>query len=122
MKKTLGEKIVKLEAEQSRRRKKTEKDSLKDEVLHSLLPRAFSRSADTWLWIDTTSNLIAVDIGSAKKAEDVLALLRKTLGSFPVVSLTMDNPIELTLTEWVKKGRAHHRSHGSQRRPVRATP
>lgn len=104
--KNLAAKVSKLEEEQGRRLKKTEKSSLRDEVLHSLMPRAFSRSADTWLWIDTTSNLIAVDSSSAKKAEDVLALLRKTLGSLPVVPLTTENPIELTLTEWVKQGYA----------------
>ena len=87
IKQALEAKIAKLEAEQARKLKKTEKDSLKDEVLHSLLPRAFSRF-------------------SAKKAEDTLALLRKSLGSLPVVPLSMENPIELTLTEWVRSGSA----------------
>ena len=104
IKQALEAKIFKLEAEQGRKLKKTEKDSLKDEVLHSLLPRAFSRFSQTMMWIDTVNDLIMVDCASAKKAEDTLALLRKSLGSLPVVPLTMENPIELTLTEWVRSG------------------
>lgn len=104
VKQALEAKIDKLESEQSRKLKKTEKDSLKDEVLHSLLPRAFSRFSQTYLWIDTVNNLIMVDCASAKKAEDTLALLRKSVGSLPVVPLTLESPIELTLTEWVRSG------------------
>ena len=104
VKQALEAKIDKLESEQSRKLKKTEKDSLKDEILHSLLPRAFSRFSQTYLWIDTVNNLIMVDCASAKKAEDTLALLRKSLGSLPVVPLTLENPIELTLTQWVRSG------------------
>lgn len=104
IKQELQAKIDKLEGEQHRKLKKTEKDSLKDEVLHSLLPRAFSRFNQTFMWIDTVNNLIMVDAASAKRAEDTLALLRKSLGSLPVVPLTMESPIELTLTEWVRSG------------------
>jgi len=104
VKQALEAKISKLEAEQSRKLKKTEKDSLKDEVLHSLLPRAFSRLSQTFIWIDTVNSLIMVDCASAKKAEDTLALLRKSLGSLPVVPLTLESPIELMLTEWVRSG------------------
>ncbi|ERK10995.1 recombination-associated protein RdgC [Serratia fonticola] len=104
LKQELQAKIDKLEGEQHRKLKKTEKDSLKDEVLHSLLPRAFSRFNQTYMWIDTVNDLIMVDAASAKRAEDMLALLRKSLGSLPVVPLTMESPIELTLTEWVRSG------------------
>ncbi|MDR0805853.1 MAG: recombination-associated protein RdgC [Enterobacteriaceae bacterium] len=104
IKQALLAKIEKLEAEQHRKLKKTEKDSLKDEVLHTLLPRAFSRFNQTNLWIDNKNGLIIVDAASAKRAEDTLALLRKSLGSLPVVPLTLENPIELTLTEWVRSG------------------
>ncbi|MGK2960330.1 MAG: recombination-associated protein RdgC [Candidatus Malihini olakiniferum] len=104
IKQALQAKVNKLEAEQHRKLKKTEKDKLKDEVLHALLARAFSRFSQVWLWIDTVNQLIMVDAASAKKAEDTLALLRKTLGSLPVVPLALENPIELTLTEWVRSG------------------
>ncbi|EJA2551679.1 recombination-associated protein RdgC [Serratia marcescens] len=104
IKQELQAKIERLEAEQHRKLKKTEKDALKDEVLYSLLPRAFSRFNQTFMWIDTVNDLIMVDAASAKRAEDTLALLRKSLGSLPVVPLTMESPIELTLTEWVRSG------------------
>lgn len=104
LRQTLEAKIEQYEAEQHRKLKKTEKDTLKDEVLHSLLPRAFSRFGQTWLWLDTQNNLIMTDCSSAKKAEDTLALLRKSIGSLPVVPLSLEKPIALTLTEWVRSG------------------
>lgn len=104
IKKELNGKVAKLEAEQHRKLKKTEKDSLKDEVIQTLMPRAFSRYHKTQIWINEGAGLIIVDAASAKRAEDALALLRKTLGSLPVVPLTMESPVELTLTEWVRSG------------------
>lgn len=104
LRKAVAEKVAKLEEEQSRKLKKTEKDSIKDEVLHTLLPRAFTRDSFTQIWIDTKSGLITVDASSDTKAEDGLALMRKSLGSLPVTPMALSNPIELTLTEWLKDG------------------
>lgn len=106
IKQELAARVAKLESEQGRKLKKTEKDSLKDEVLHSLLPRAFTKDSRTQLWIDVMNGLIVVDASSARKAEDALALLRKSLGSLPVIPLTIENPVELTMTEWVRSGNA----------------
>lgn len=106
IKQELAARVAKLESEQGRKLKKTEKDSLKDEVLQSLLPRAFTKDSRTQLWIDVMSGLIVVDASSARKAEDALALLRKSLGSLPVIPLTIENPVELTMTEWVRSGNA----------------
>lgn len=90
IKQELAARVAKLESEQGRKLKKTEKDSLKDEVLHSLLPRAFTKDSSTQLWIDVMNGLIVVDASSARKAEDALALLRKSLGSLPVIPLTIE--------------------------------
>ncbi|EGT5658438.1 recombination-associated protein RdgC [Citrobacter braakii] len=97
----LNQKIGILEATQGRKLKKTEKDSLKDEVIHSLLPRAFTATDRTQILYSSESNLLFINSGP-RRSEDALAMLRKALGSLPVVPLTLENPIELTLTEWVR--------------------
>lgn len=104
LKAELDKKVETLQLQQGRKLKKSEKDSLKDEVLHSLLPRAFTRSKKSRMWIDAKEGLVFVEAASARKAENMLALLRKSLGSLPVVPFTPANPIEVTVTEWLKGG------------------
>lgn len=100
----LNKRVAKLESEQGRHLKKTEKDSIRDDVIYSLLPRAFTKSSTISIWINIPSSLVIVDAGSASRAEYALAILRKTVGSLPVMPLMMYNPIHVTLTEWVKTG------------------
>ena len=80
---------------------RVEKQTLKDDVIATLLPRAFSKYQQTAIWIDTENNLIYVDAASAKRAEEVLALLRKSLGSLPVVPLTFANEPALIMQNWI---------------------
>ncbi|BBU05078.1 recombination-associated protein RdgC [Aeromonas veronii] len=103
VKEQLAEKVEAIEFEQGRPLKKKEKEALKEELLHTLLPRAFSRTANTYAWINPDYGYIVVDAPSAKKADDLLALLRKSIGSLPVVPVSMTNPPEITMTEWLNE-------------------
>ena len=85
IKRELDARVEKLEQAENRKLKKVDKQTLKDDVVATLLPRAFSKYQQTALWIDAENNLIYVDATSAKRAEEALALLRKSLGSLPVV-------------------------------------
>ena len=103
IKRELDARVEKLEQAENRKLKKVDKQTLKDDVVATLLPRAFSKYQQTALWIDAENNLIYVDATSAKRAEEALALLRKSLGSLPVVPLTFANEPSLVMQEWVAK-------------------
>ncbi|MFM4779869.1 recombination-associated protein RdgC [Aeromonas caviae] len=103
IKEALAEKVEAIEYEQGRPLKKKEKEALKEEIMHTLLPRAFSRTSQTFAWLNPADGLLMVDASSAKKADDVLALLRKSIGSLPVVPVVLKNPPEITMTEWLSK-------------------
>ena len=57
------------------------------------------------MWIDTVNGLIMVDC-QRQKTRRYPGLLRKSIGSLPVVPLALETPSELTLTEWVRSGTA----------------
>ena len=103
IKRELDARVEKLEQAENRKLKKVEKQTLKNDVVATLLPRAFSKYQQTALWIDAENNLIYVDAASAKRVEEALALLRKSLGSLPVVPLTFANEPSLVMQEWVAK-------------------
>lgn len=98
------QRIAELEEKEARKLKKTEKQAVKDQVVSSLLPRAFSKHQFTAIWLDLDNQLVYVDAASSKRAEDTLALLRKTLGSLPVVPISFTLPPMEVMTNWVAKG------------------
>ena len=102
----LAERLVELEEKEQRKLKKTEKLALKDAVISEMLPHAFSKFTHTAIWIDTNKGLIFVDSSSAKKSEDSLALLRKSLGSLPVVPLAFNSNISTVMTDWLSNNNA----------------
>lgn len=103
VKKESEERIAALEEKEQRKLKKTEKQAIKDDVVAMLLPRAFSKHQFTAIWLDLDAQLVYVDAGSAKRAEDTLALLRKSLGSLPVVPLSFVLPPSEVMTNWIAK-------------------
>ena len=97
----VDERIDTLEADQARTATKKEREQIKEDVIFELLPRAFIRTTDIHAYINTEENIIVVNTTSRGKAEDVLALLRKTLGTLPVTSISPEVAPDEAMTEWL---------------------
>lgn len=100
----LQEKIEQIRIDEDRRVGKRERQDIKDEIIFSLLPKAFTRSQLNFAYIDTRENLIIIDTASAKRAEELLNLLRDSVGSLPVIPLNAPQQPDLTMTQWVRHG------------------
>lgn len=103
VKDALEEKVLEIETRDSRKVYKKERDTLKDEIIITLLPRAFTRSSVTMAIIDMESGMVFVDASSTKKSEDLLSLLREQLGSLPVRPLSVKLAPSACMTQWVKE-------------------
>jgi len=95
-------KLEALEQEKGRPLSRKEKQSLKEELQQSLLPRAFSRSTLTQGYYDAENQWLVINSGSAGKAEDVLALLRKALGSLPALPWLDNHKLNAHLQLWLQ--------------------
>ncbi|MDM1712464.1 MULTISPECIES: recombination-associated protein RdgC [Pseudomonas] len=102
----LAEKVEEIETSQARKVYKKEKDQLKDEIIQSMLPRAFVRKKTTYAALDLVNKLIFVNTSSAIAAEALLSTLREVVGSLPVRPVTVKIAPTATFTDWVKNGQA----------------
>ncbi len=90
-----------IEEEEGRKVKGKEKQRLKDEVLLDMLPLAFSKNSRDYAYIDTRHGWMVIDSPNMNKAEEFISLLRETLGSFPVVPISVANDPETIMTDWL---------------------
>lgn len=102
----LKEKVDEIEAAESRKVYKKEREQLKDDIVQSFLPRAFIRKGTTFAAIAPKQGLILVDASSTKRAEDLLSTLREALGSLPVRPLNVKMAPTATFTGWMKSQQA----------------
>ena len=94
------ERIRKMEADLGKKLRKRERDEIKDDVFDSLVSRALTKSAQTFAYLDTINDWLIVDSSSQKKADDLIALLRRTLGQFKLCQPDLQT-VSTILTHWV---------------------
>jgi len=100
----LDERVAELEDREVRSVGRAERRGLREEVLIDMLPRAFTRSRQICAYVDTVAGALVVDAASDKVAEDLVGLLRETLGSLPVRPPRPGRPAAALMTRWVTDG------------------
>lgn len=100
----VADQVAEIEATEGRKVTRKEKSVLKEQVTEELLPQAFVRSQKIDLWWDTERQLIGVNTSSRTRAEDVLDLLRATLGSLKVTPLASKELPARVMTRWLEDG------------------
>lgn len=104
----LEEKAVAISEAESRNVSRKERQTLKDEIIFSLLPKAFTKSSLDFAYIAPQENLIVVNASSAKRAEDLLSALREALGSLRAIPVAPKNIPTQTMTHWLRDGQLPH--------------
>ena len=95
------EKIQEKEEQQARKLSKKERTEIKDEIIFDSLPRTFTFSRKIYAYIDPQGGYIVIDSASTKTAEDILSLLRKSIGSLPAIPLNTINKPSTIMTQWL---------------------
>lgn len=96
----LAKKINKIEKAEDRKVRHSEKLTLKDELIVTLLPRAFSKFIKLYAYIDHKHRRIIFSAANAKRVEQFISFFNKTL-SDNVCTLSVNN-ISSLMTHWLK--------------------
>jgi recombination associated protein RdgC len=92
--------IKQREVTDARKIRHKEKLSLKDEVVTTLLPRAFSKLSRLYAYIDTRNNWLVIGSANAKKTEQFLSFFKKAISEqIRVFDIKKLAPV---LTQWLK--------------------
>lgn len=94
-----------IEQERGRKPGRKEKAEIKDEVMLSLLPRAFSKRSSVVAWMDSENRLLVVGAGSLKAAEPVLKALVDIMADLgnvlPLAPLSAATAPATAMAEWL---------------------
>ena len=80
VKNLIEQRLAAIEAQTGRRPKGKAVREIKEQLVHDLMPRAFPKRTQTWIWIDPASQWLVVDCASAKRADAIVTWLMAVLG------------------------------------------
>lgn len=98
---TVEDRVAVIEQEQARKVRRKERNRMRDEVLHDLLPRALVRSTYTFAYVSPRDGWLVVDSASPKKADELISLLRQSLGTLALQPPAVQHAPATVMTAWL---------------------
>lgn len=98
------ERIKKIEAEEGRKVGRREVREMRDRVDEEMLPKAFTKSSIQRAIIDLREGFVFVEASNSSKSENLLSLLRETLGSLPTRLIDTKTSPQSAMTLWLEYG------------------
>jgi recombination associated protein RdgC len=83
--------------------KKARKD-LKEQAVHELLPRAFTKQSATLVWVATEQRLLMVDAGSSSRADEVVTLLIQAVPGLSLQLIQTQESPAAVMAAWLMDG------------------
>ena len=97
----LAEKIADLEKREGRAVRGKEKQSLKDEIIQILLPKAFTKKSQAYAYIDVERRFLVLNTNNAKKIERFIAFFKRAIAPATLSAMDVKKPA-LVMTDWLK--------------------
>jgi recombination associated protein RdgC len=95
------EKIEKIEETTGRKVSRMEKKDLREETLLDLLPKAFTRIANTTVWIDPEARLLVIDAAGQTKADEVATALLRSLDGLAMTQIQTNMAAATQMAAWL---------------------
>ncbi|GAA0832992.1 MAG: recombination-associated protein RdgC [Marinomonas sp.] len=99
----LEAKVAEIELIEGRKVGRKEKTDMKDELVFTLRPKAFSKRTDVWAYIDLKAKILVINSTNASMTELLFKHLQTTLGSFPMSPLQAQVSPASLMTDWLTK-------------------
>lgn len=96
----VSEQVKYIEETQGVKPSRAQRQALKEEMIQTLLPRAFSKYTHIYGYIDTKNQWLLVDTSSPAKCDKFTTYLRKTLSTLPIVSPEITG-VKTVMTGWL---------------------
>ncbi len=99
----LQQKIKEIETQQDYKVTQKEKYALKEEIIRTLLPKAFTKLSHIYAYFDCKNNWLILDTSNLPRAEMLLALLKKSIPTIQFRALETPK-LASVLTQWLIQG------------------